>query len=233
MPNHDYIYSNEAIQYERLISMEDYEGNIIRTITNIVPHLHHAEVVDLGAGTGRLSCLLAPRVKSIIAADLSESMLAVAADKLRALGASNWRTLVADNKTLSLPDHSVDLITAGWTICYSASSNVEEWQSHLDAIMLEMQRVLRPNGTVIIFENFGTGNPQPDPPAFLKSYYRLLEDKYGFSHTYIRTDFCYPSVAEAVDLCRFFFGDELAERVADAQSRIVPECTGVWWKLPH
>lgn len=67
-------------------------------------------------------------------------------------------------------------------------------------------------------------------PLTLKWGVQSLEDKYGFSHTYIRTDFCYPSVADAVELSRFFFGNELPDNVADANSPIVPECTGVWWK---
>jgi len=100
MPNHDDIYKNQALQYERLIEKEDYEGNIIRAITNIVPDLQDLEVVDIGAGTGRLSYLLAPRVKSIIATDQSQAMLSVAEDKLRGLAISNFRTVVADHKGL-------------------------------------------------------------------------------------------------------------------------------------
>jgi len=230
MPDHDYIYSNKAMQYERMISMEDDQGNILKTISQLLPHLQDADVVDMGAGTGRLTCLLAPRVKSIIAADISEPMLTVTEKKLRELGVSNWNTLVADNKSLSVSDHSADLITAGWTICYSSSSNVEMWQNNLDAIMLEIGRVIRPGGAVVIFENFGTGSEHPNPPDFLKSYYHALENTYGFSHTYIRTDFRFNSVDEAVELCRFFFGKELADQVSEANSRIVPECTGVWWK---
>lgn len=230
MPDHDYIYSNQALQYERLISLEDYEGNILKTIENIVPKLKDMNVVDLGAGTGRLSCLLAPKVKSIIAADLSKSMLTVAADKLSRLGVANWSTLVADHKALPLPDHSVDLITAGWTICYSANSNVDMRHRNLDEIVLEIERVRRSNGTVIIFENCGTGSEEPAPPDILLEYYQLLEEKYGFSHTCIRTDSRYQSVIEAEELCRFFFGDELATQVVVANSLIVPACTGVWWK---
>lgn len=230
MPDHDEIYKNQALQYEQLIAREDYEGNILRAITKIVPNLQEAEVVDLGAGTGRLTCLLAPRVKSIIATDSSKAMLSVAEGKLRGLGVSNWSTVVADHRAQPLPDHSADLITAGWTICYSTNSNVDQWESNLDLIMHEIDRVVRPSGTVIILENFGTGSEEPNPPDILTSYYRLLENKYGFSRTYIRTDSLYHSVAEAVDLGRFFFGDELADKVAVANSRIVPACTGIWWR---
>jgi ubiquinone/menaquinone biosynthesis C-methylase UbiE len=230
MPNHDDIYKNQAQQYERLIAREDYEGNILRTITSLVADLQHLEVVDIGAGTGRLSYLLAPRVNSIIATDQSKAMLTVAEDKLRGLGLSNFRTVVADHKALPLGDHSADLITAGWTICYSTNSDVVGWQRNLETILCELERVVRPNGIVIIFENFGTGSTQPNPPDFLTSYYCMLENHYGFSHTMIRTDSRYHSVAEAEELCRFFFGDVITDRVVAANSPIVPACTGVWWR---
>jgi hypothetical protein len=35
---------------------------------------------------------------------------------------------------------------------------------------------------------------------------------------------------EALELSRFFFGDELADRVERNRWVILPECTGVWWR---
>jgi hypothetical protein len=37
-------------------------------------------------------------------------------------------------------------------------------------------------------------------------------------------------VPEAEELTRFFFGDELANRIKNEGLLIVPECTGIWWK---
>jgi hypothetical protein len=48
-------------------------------------------------------------------------------------------------------------------------------------------------------------------------------------YQWIRTDYEFASVEEAVTLTRFFFGDELALQVQTANSPIVPECTGLWW----
>ena len=55
----------------------------------------------------------------------------------------------------------------------------------------------------------------------------LLEQ--GFAYTWIRTDFKFESLAEAAALNRFFFGDEMAQRVIDNNWVILPECTGIWW----
>ncbi|WP_218240906.1 hypothetical protein, partial [Pseudomonas sp. 2822-17] len=87
----------------------------------------------------------------------------------------------------------------------------------------EIMRVLRTNGTAIIFETMGTGFETPNPPAFLKQYYSLLENKYGFSHKWIRADYEFDSVQQAEELTRFFFGDELADRVVNEKLTRVPE----------
>jgi hypothetical protein len=36
--------------------------------------------------------------------------------------------------------------------------------------------------------------------------------------------------AEAEQLTRFFFGDELADQVAFNNIVALPECAGVWWR---
>ncbi|MBB3109512.1 ubiquinone/menaquinone biosynthesis C-methylase UbiE [Paenibacillus phyllosphaerae] len=230
MPDHEQIYRNEAEQYERLIAREDYEHQIERTIRELAPHLALLEAADIGAGTGRLTRLLAPLVRSITAMDASAAMLEETKKQLADLGVTNWRTSVSDHRKLSLPDQSVDLLTAGWTICYVASSNLPGWEQNLADVMKELERIIRPGGTAILFENFGTGSEQPNPPDFLTAYYAKLENDYGFHHKWIRTDYRFASPEEAETLCRFFFGDWLADPLKQEPRTIVPECTGVWWK---
>ncbi|SFS61321.1 class I SAM-dependent methyltransferase [Paenibacillus sp. BC26] len=230
MPDHDHIYQSEAERYDQLISFEDVHRNLLQTIHRIVPHLSEAAVLDIGAGTGRLTTMLAPIVASVTATDASGAMLEVASSKLSALGLTNWQTAVAQHDQLPLQDDSVDLVTAGWTICYAASSNVEGWSGNLSVILDEIRRVLKPGGTCIIFENFGTGSSVPNPPDFLTAYYAALVNEYGFEHEAIRTDFRFNSVADAVSITNFFFGEWLSEQVQANNSPTVEEWTGVWWK---
>lgn len=197
-------------------------------IESIVP-ITGKDVVDLGAGTGRITCEIAPLVKSIVSLDVSEPMLKTLSRKLQGMRLTNWKTQVADHQELPLTNHSVDLIVAGWTICYLASSNHRGWQQNVDKVMQEMRRVLRSGGTIIIFETMGTGFLEPNPPDFLTDYYSLLREKYDFSHTTISLDYQFDSVDEAVELTRFFFGDELANRVVVNQWKRVPEFAGIWW----
>jgi ubiquinone/menaquinone biosynthesis C-methylase UbiE len=78
MPNHDEIYEKEAEQYELLISREDYNGNIGKAV-NQIRSMNGLDIVDLGAGTGKLSCMLAPVAKSVTVLDASQAMLNVTA----------------------------------------------------------------------------------------------------------------------------------------------------------
>ena len=80
-------------------------------------------------------------------------------------------------------------------------------------------------------ETLGTGRESPLPPTpGLADYYAHLENQRGFSGTWIRTDYLFDSLEEAIDLVRFFFGETLANQVNVSQSPLVPECTGIWWK---
>ncbi|RKP51641.1 class I SAM-dependent methyltransferase [Cohnella endophytica] len=226
-PDHDKIYRQEALQYHELIAKQPELSSLIDELCPI----DGLDVVDMGAGTGRLSVALAPRVRSLVALDASEAMLRITADRLRSADISNWKTAVADHRKLPLADHRADLVVSGWSICYLASSNDPDWERNLAAVIGEIRRVLRPGGTAIIFETMGTGFETPHPPDFLRSYYAALERDYGFSHRWIRTDYEFDDIRQAEQLSRFFFGDELADKVVRDNLVRLPECAGVWWRL--
>ena len=222
------IYQAEGDRYESLISREDYQGNIPRAIVEII-NVDGLDVLDLGAGTGRLTLLLAPRVKSVRAFDASAEMLRVCRDRLLASGLSNWQVEVADHRRLPVQDHSADLVVSGWSVSYLAVWNPENAQAELDKWLSEMQRVLRKDGTIILFESLGTGNETPIRLEHVEPVYQWLEAN-GFQNKWIRTDYQFTSVEEAVDLAGFFFGEDMAAQVLRNQSGILPECTGVWWR---
>ena len=67
------------------------------------------------------------------------------------------------------------------------------------------------------------------PTSALAQYYDLLQADFGFDMDWIRTDYRFNSLEEAVQLTRFFFGPELASKVQIQGDVIVPECTGIWW----
>jgi ubiquinone/menaquinone biosynthesis C-methylase UbiE len=229
LPQHREIYQSYARQYQRLVGREDYQNNILRAINQILP-LDGLDAVELGAGTGRLTCLFAPQLRSVLALDISAAMLEVAGERLQAGGLKNGRLAAADHCSLPAASSSFDLSFSGWSIAYLVSwSQTPAWQVELDKALSEMKRVLRPGGTIMLLETLGTGFENPHPPEMLREYFYALEAA-GFENTWIRTDYRFDTLQEAQELAQFFFGDELAEQVIQKAWLILPECTGIWWK---
>ncbi|HRQ37937.1 MAG TPA: class I SAM-dependent methyltransferase [Chloroflexota bacterium] len=226
------IYAHQPAQYERLVAREDVDGNILKALQAIRP-LAQADVVEFGAGTGRLTGLLAPWVQSIHAYDESAAMLAVAERKLRTSGAANWYTArsrfgfaVADHRSIPLPDQCADICIEGWAFGHFVGWHPANWREESGRALAEMERLLRPGGVMILLETLGTGFEIPTPPEQLRPFYHWLESEHHFHHTWIRTDYHFANQAEAAELLGFFFGPDMAAR---AQIRF-PECTGIWHK---
>jgi ubiquinone/menaquinone biosynthesis C-methylase UbiE len=227
MPTQEEIYKTEGDKYEALIAREDYQRNILKALTEITD-LQNRLVLDLGAGTGRLTCLLAPHVHSIHAFDISEEMLRVCREKLSKTNLTNWKIDVADHRQLPIDDNSANLVVSGWSVSYLAVWNKETWRDELEKWLTEMKRILTPNSYIVLFESLGTGNESPIKLEHLKDFYIWL-DEVGFQNKIIRTDYKFESIQEAEELSRFFFGDELGDKVLKNNWIILPECTGVWW----
>jgi ubiquinone/menaquinone biosynthesis C-methylase UbiE len=222
------IYQTDGDRYEALVAREDYQGNILGAIEGILK-VDGLDVLDLGAGTGRLTLLLAPRAGSIHSFDASSEMLRVCRERLVGSGLANWQVDVADHRGLPVPDQSADLAVSGWSVSYLAVWNQENGTAELDKWLQEMERVLRSGGTIILFESLGTGNETPIRLEHVESTYQWLE-AHGFESKWIRTDYRFGSVAEAAELAGFFFGEDMAEQIRRNGSVILPECTGVWWR---
>ena len=223
------IYQNDGDRYEALIAREDYQRNIEKALDEIV-RVEGLDVLDLGAGTGRLAVMLAPRTKSMRAFDVSEEMLRVCRQKFEAKGLTNWQVDVADHRSIPVADQSADLVVSGWSVAYLYVWHPETWKDELEKWLGEMKRILRPGSFIVLFESLTTGSEIPVKLAHLQDYYPWL-DEAGFRNKWIRTDYKFESVDEAEELSRFFFGDELGDKVRQNKWVILPECTGVWWLM--
>ena len=221
------IYASDAERYEDLVSHEDYQGNIERALDQIIK-VETLDVVDLGAGTGRLASLLAPRAGSMRAFDLSSHMLQVTRQKFAAM---RRRAVLAaaDHRRIPLAKGSVDLVISGWSVSYLAVWNPHSWEAELEDWLAETMRVLRPRGMVVLLESLGTGYESPFRLPHLENVYTWL-DGVGFSNTWIRTDYRFDSAKQAAELAGFFFGEEMGRKVSKSGSAVLPECTGLWWK---
>jgi ubiquinone/menaquinone biosynthesis C-methylase UbiE len=201
--DHQEIYREQAAQYELLVSREDYQQNIFRALNQIIPFAG-LTVTELGAGTGRLTCMMAPVVKHVHAFDHSSHMLSVAAEKLAMGGQKNWTVAVSDHRAMAMKTGVADVAISGWSVCYIVVDNPENWQVELAKGLSEMRRVVRPGGFLILLETLGTGYGQPEPPVHLLDYYAYLE-AHGFQRSWIRTDYRFKDRAEAEASSKFFF----------------------------
>jgi len=221
------IYQNDGDRYEALVSREDHLGNIMKALDEII-NPNGLDVLDLGAGTGRLTLMLAPHAKSIRSFDASDEMLRVCRQRLEASGLSNWKVDVGDHRQLPVDDGSADLVVSGWSVAYLYVWHKDTWRDELEKWLGEMKRVLRRGSYIVLFESLGTGNESPIKLEHLKEYYPWL-DEAGFQNKWTRTDYKFESIEEAEELSRFFFGDELGDKVKKNNWMVLPECTGVWW----
>lgn len=229
MPTHEEVYSQHAAKYEALVSREDHQGNILRALEAVVSPVG-LDILDLGAGTGRLASLLMPTANRLLAFDLSVHMLAVARDKLGGTGRDGlYITAAADHRRLPLGPAAADLMVAGWSVSYVATWHPATWKTELESWLAESQRVLRRGGHIVLFESLGTGNESPRRLPHLLDFYEWL-DAVDFQNTWIRTDYRFETPELADEVAGFFFGDEIKASIQRGSLTTLPECTGVWWR---
>lgn len=230
MLDHQLVYRQAGPRYQQLVDREDYQGNLLPALERIA-NPDGRDIYDLGAGTGRLACLLASRARSIRAFDLSPHMLEVAAARLEAGGWRNWSVAAADHRRIPCESSTADLVIAGWSLCYLVVWDADNWKSGLASGLQESKRLLRENGTLIIIETLGTGNTEPLVLEKLAGYFAYLEQE-GFRRSWIRTDYRFQDRDEAQRLVEFFFGAEMLDHLSPDDQPILPECTGIWWQSP-
>ena len=132
---------------------EEYEANrpdYPDAVLEHVPVGSDAEVLDVGAGTGKLTRVLARRYAHVIAVEPLDNMRAILE---RVVPSAEAHAGSAD--AIPLPDASVDAVFAAQAFHWFAT----------DAAVAEIARVLRPGG--VFADVFNEGENSPDvPPAY-------------------------------------------------------------------
>jgi demethylmenaquinone methyltransferase/2-methoxy-6-polyprenyl-1,4-benzoquinol methylase len=110
-------------------------------------------VLDLAGGTGDLSALYAPVVGErgrIVLADINGPMIGVGRDRLLDEGHTNVAFCQADAEVLPFADASFECVTIGFGL-----RNV----TRKERALLEMHRVLKPGGRLLVLEFSKPENP--------------------------------------------------------------------------
>ena len=97
-------------------------------------------VLEVAAGTGLMTAVIAPRVRRVVATDYADNMLAILAERMKTAGISNVESAHRDIYALGYPSGSFDVVVAG-----NVLHLVPDLERALDALC----HVLRPGGKLI------------------------------------------------------------------------------------
>jgi ubiquinone/menaquinone biosynthesis C-methylase UbiE len=224
------IYERRAGEYDTMVAAEDCDGHLLPALQSIVP-LAGAAVLEVGAGTGRVTRLLLDAGARVVASEPALAMLAMARHHTTLQPAARCALLGADALALPLRAGWADVAIAGWALGHLRSWYADAWRETIARALAELDRALRPGGTLIVIETLGTGEERPRPPSpALAEYYAWLEGEQGMERLAIRTDYRFPDPEAAARATGFFFGGEFAARVLHERWSRIPECTGLWWR---
>jgi phosphatidylethanolamine/phosphatidyl-N-methylethanolamine N-methyltransferase len=106
-------------------------------------------ILEVGVGTG-LNLPLYPHDCDVTGVDISEGMLRKAEERVRTLGMDRAKLMVMDGSRLEFPDNSFDRVIATYVI--SAVPDPVK-------TLLEMRRVCKPSGHLVILNHFKSENP--------------------------------------------------------------------------
>ena len=135
---------------------------------NLDPSMH---VVEVGAGSGAITEVLAPKAQSVLATDYAPEMIEVLQERLDAGGITNVRCRVMDGQALELADDSFDAAACAFALMLFPDRGRG---------FAELCRVVRPGGRTVVsgwagpdrFEAFGlflaalqAAFPDMPPPA--------------------------------------------------------------------
>jgi SAM-dependent methyltransferase len=154
------------------LAAEEYEAtrpSYPDELLDLLPVASGATVLDLGAGTGKLTRVLARRYARVIAVEPLDGMRAILERVVRDVEA-----LPGSAEQIPLDDASVDAVFAAQAF---------HWFDHARAIP-EIARVLRPGGVLaVVWNGPDESRPNPLPSGYLAYLGELRRERSTFDDT--------------------------------------------------
>jgi SAM-dependent methyltransferase len=129
----------EGAELERMLELARLKGD--------------ERVLDVATGGGHTALAFAPRVREVVASDLTPAMLAAASRYLAQRGATNVRFEIADAESLPFAEGEFDVVTARFAPHHFPDPA---------AFLSESARVLRRGGRLVIFDNMAPEDEELD-----------------------------------------------------------------------
>jgi len=133
--------------YDFLFDKVFYPGRV--AAVNLLEIEPGSRVLEVGVGTG-LNLPLYPRDCDVTGVDISAEMLSKAEERVRTLGMTRTKLTLMDGSKLEFPDNNFDRVIATYVI--SAVPDPVK-------TLLEMRRVCKPSGHLVILNHFKSENP--------------------------------------------------------------------------
>ena len=140
------------------------EGESLSRLVEAVQPRANWEAIDIATGPGHTALAFAPKVKHIIASDVTPEMLKVARGLAEKRGLTNVSFAEMPAEKLPFPDASFDLVT-----CRTAPHHFAD----VPAFVAEVARVLRPGGVFGLVDNISPDEPKA---ARLHNEFEKLRD---------------------------------------------------------
>ena len=134
------FWDRKAAQYDRVVT--GVFGRPLRRVLELTASAVAGAdtVLEVAAGTGLMTAVIAPRVRQVIATDYSDNMLAVLRERMKNKGITNVEATRRDIYALGYPRGSFDVVVAG-----NVLHLVPDFERAVDG----MCPVLRPGGKLI------------------------------------------------------------------------------------
>ncbi|MEH0876628.1 class I SAM-dependent methyltransferase [Pectobacterium cacticida] len=161
----EHQFGSQAQNY--LTSAVHAQGKDLTRLAALLASFPQAKVIDIGCGAGHASFVAAQAVAEVIAYDLSTQMLDVVSEVAAQKGLNNIRVQQGAAESLPFDNGSADIIISR----YSA----HHWHD-VGLALLEMRRVLKPGGQVIMMDVVSPGHP------LLDSYLQTVEKLHDPTH---------------------------------------------------
>jgi ubiquinone/menaquinone biosynthesis C-methylase UbiE len=195
-------YQDEVEIYETFSRCED-DGNKVMERLDQLHDFNDQDVLEIGCGSGSYTPFLARRSRRLWALEVSLPLLKIAQAACQGVDIITW--LHGSAERIPLPDASIDAVFASWVLTAMRTHSMR------DAVDKEISRILRPGGSVWLFESAG-GDEWIDEvwgPSHSKWYalpYVIHEMGYHPVGT-VETQFAFPDVHTARRVLGFLLGD--------------------------